>query len=154
LYSEYFTFITEVWIPDLKKLILSGGLSTLFGTIVGAWQYKKAQKNETSTGTVSNIVIYLGAFALMYGLVLLAYIASGYFFNGDRLTLIHPLWFGGFLLATIILGVFVNLNLVGPHRVWRDRLMEAFMPDKDAVKHNQWKPASEADAALMEDMCD
>ena len=32
--------------------------------------------------------------------------------------------------------------------------MEAFLPNKSAVEKNSWQPATEADSALMEDMCD
>lgn len=28
------------------------------------------------------------------------------------------------------------------------------MPNKNAVENNAWQPATEADGALMEDMCD
>lgn len=146
-------FLTEIWLPNLKSLWAASG-STVFGVVVGLWQYKKAQKKETTSGAGSNLIIYLGAFCLMYGLILMAYFASGEFFDEDRLCLIHPFWMGGFVMGTVILGLFVNLNLVGPHRVWRNRLMEAFMPNKDAVKNNKWQPATESDAALMEDMCD
>ncbi|HTF04022.1 MAG TPA: hypothetical protein VK826_08350, partial [Bacteroidia bacterium] len=141
------------WMHEAESMIVASG-STLFGTLVGLWQYRKSQKNEESTGAASELTIYLGAFALMYGLMLLAYLASGIFFLEDRLNLVHPLWLAVFALITLIFAVFVNLNLVGPHRIWRDRLMEAFMPDAEAVEENQWKPAKKADSALMEDMCD
>jgi len=139
-------------LQDLIGSIVAGS-STLFGTLVGIWNYIKAQKNDKSASGPPDFVIYLAAIALMYGLLLLAYIASGYFFANDRCTLVHPFVFVAFFAFTLLFGLRVNLNLAGPHRIWRDRLMETFMPGADAVLKNQWQPAKEADDARMEAMC-
>lgn len=138
------------FLSKLEQLIIACG-STLFGTIVGAWQYIKAQKNDKSSGTLTDIVIYLGSFALIYGLLLLAYIMAGKYFiyEGD----IIWNWFIPLVGTSLLFGIFTNLNLISPHRVWRDRLMEAYMPNKEAVEGNKWQPATEADKALMKDMC-
>lgn len=138
---------------------VAGG-STLYGTLVGIWQYMKAQKNEKSgNGIVMNILIYLAAFALIYGLLLFAFLFTNTFFTtlqeGDHVVhIFHWKWYAGFTAIVLVFGFFVNLNIMGPHRIWRDRLMEAFMPDTDAVRENKWKPAKKADSALMENMCD
>ena len=52
----------------IEKMIVASG-STTFGFLVSIWQYRKAQKEEQSPGVISDIVIYLGAFALIYGLL-------------------------------------------------------------------------------------
>jgi hypothetical protein len=39
----------------------------------------------------------------------------------------------------------VNANYIGIGRMYRDRLMELFMPDKEAIQLNQWKRAGTAD---------
>lgn len=134
------------FLTKLERLIIASG-STLFGTMVGAWQYMKAQKSDKSSSALSDTLIYLGAFALIYGLLLLAYIMAGEYFMSLP-------WFLGLAGTSILFGIFVNLNLIGPHRVWRDRLMEAYMPNKSAVDKNNWEAATKADKALMEDMCD
>ena len=38
-------------------------------------------------------------------------------------------------------GFIVNANYIGIGRMYRDRLMELFMPDKDAIRDNQWRRA-------------
>ena len=38
------------------------------------------------------------------------------------------------------LAVTANVNQVGLHRFYRDRLMEAFMPSKEAVESNEFDP--------------
>ncbi len=138
-----------------KALAVSG--STVFGALVGLWQYKKARNNEQNTGGSSDILIYAGAFALFYGVILFAYIiATRVFLNpGDNYVFNQPYyWFYILCAASIIFGLIVNLNYIGPHYLWRSRLMEAFMPDADpAVEKNVWDKAKGADAALMADMC-
>ncbi|MEO5643877.1 MAG: hypothetical protein ABIQ40_03855, partial [Bacteroidia bacterium] len=133
---------------DISKQIATAGTSTLLGTIVGAWQYSKAQKNDSSSGMMTNLLIYIGAFALIFGLMYLAYLIAISAIS-DSIPM-----FIGCVIITLVFGTFVNLNQVGPHRIWRDRLTEAFLPDKKAVRDNVWQPAKEADNAMMEDMCD
>ncbi len=133
---------------------LTASSSTLFGTLVGLWQYKKAQQKEHNTGTVSDIMIYAGAVALFYGVLLFAYLATTKIFLNELYNVAEPLWLFALVTITIIFGYFTNLNLIGPHHMWRNRLMEAFMPNKAAVETNCWMPATEADSALVKDMCD
>ena len=139
------------YLKEIGSILAAIG-STLFGSIVGIWQYLKAQKNDKSSGALSDTVIYLGAFALIYGLLLLAYIMAGKYFIPSGI--ISWTLFIGLVGTSALFGIIVNLNLIGPHRVWRDRLMEAYMPNKNAVKDNKWEAATQADKALMEDMCD
>lgn len=131
----------------------AAGGSSAYGILIGIWQYIKAQKNEKSNGFFSAALVYLAAFGLIYGMLVFAYAFSMLFFDNGTGN-IHWLWFIIFTIVISAFGFFVNLNLVGPHRIWRDRLMEAFMPDADAVRANKWKPAKKADSALMEHMCD
>ena len=132
--------------------------STVFGAVVGIWQYIKASKNEKNKGGSSDLLIYAGAFALFYGVLLFAYvIATDFFLYDSSQTNAYDFKNTGIFLvllaATLFFGFFVNLNALGPHLVWRSRLMEAFMPDKIAVHTNKWWPATKADAAMMKDMC-
>ncbi len=145
-------FFTSLMAGAAKYLVPSG--STLFGSIVGLWQYKKAHSKEQNSGVTSDLMIYSGAIALFYGVLLFAYLAATELFLGKNLEMGSPYLFIALVIASIIFGRFVNLNVLGPHHIWRNRLMEAFMPNKSAVDSNCWEPATEADAALMEDMCD
>lgn len=150
-------FVTVLLSTVISKVLAVGG-STIFGAIIGLWQYKKARNNEQNTGGSSDLLIYAGAFALFYGIILLAYIIatriflipdSNYIFNQS-----YYYWFFILGAASLLFGLIVNLNYIGPHYLWRSRLMEAFMPDDDpAVKNNVWDKAKGADTALMADMC-
>ncbi|MDH5381849.1 MAG: patatin-like phospholipase family protein, partial [Cyclobacteriaceae bacterium] len=137
-------------LKNLNIVIETATGSTLFGTLVGLWQYIKAQKNDKSSSTTNDLFIYLGAFCLIYGLLLLSYLlAINYFLPHSLKSIQFSLLVG----VSLLFGLIVDLNMIDPHRIWRDRLMEAYMPDKDAVKENKWKPAKKADQAFMENMC-
>ena len=130
--------------------LYSAGSSTIFGTLVGIWKYLKAQQNASDKGFLSDGIIYLGTFALIYGLLLLSY-SIGLKYISPFGMISWPFFLS--LGLTLLFGIFVDLNLIGPHRIWRDRLMEAFMPDKKAVEENDWQPAKKADKTLMEEVC-
>ena len=133
--------------------ILPTGTS-LFGAAVGLWQYWKARNKDTSGGLPSEVLIYAGVLSLLYGLLLFAYLmATRRFLDGTGTEFLHPWAFVALVIITLLLGYLTNLNLVGPHNVWRSRLMEAFMPSKEAVENNSWRPAHDANAALLEKMC-
>jgi hypothetical protein len=134
------------WLEKTVSCISAGG-STIIGVITGLWRYKKAQKKEENGGATSDVLIYLGAFCLLYGIILIS------FMIGVRLVEQDIMWTIILCGVAVLFGVFVNLNMVGPHRMWRDRLMEAFMPNRKAVRDNNWEPATEADTAMMKDMC-
>ena len=148
----YFVDWTQQFIPYIA------GSSTLFGTLVGLWQYNKAHKNEKNSGASSDLLIYAGAFALLYGILLFAYLCATQFIlnpaNGPLpYEMAHPRLYFALIVLSLVFGWIVNLNRLGPHHIWRNRLMEAFMPDKKAVDEKKWQRATKADTALMENMC-
>ena len=153
-----FVFGSLPYVAGLLKhffsdVLATASASTIFGAVVGMWQYVKASKNEKNKGGASDLLIFAGAFALFYGVLLFAYVLATDFFLNKHYDFNHPWIFLWLIIATLIFGFFVNLNALGPHLIWRSRLMEAFMPDKIAVHTNKWFPAKMADVALMQDMC-
>lgn len=59
-------------------------------------------------------------------------------------------WIG---IPALVLAIFVNVNYASLGRMYRDRLMEAFLPDSTTVAENTWHPASEANDSFLEEMC-
>ena len=60
------------------------------------------------------------------------------------------------LFAVLVFGIvgrLVNVNYLGIHRMYRDRLMELFLPGNRAVETQRWSPARDANKALIEEMC-
>jgi hypothetical protein len=129
-----------------KAEISSGGISALLGSLLGFFQYRKTQNPEAKKNKiVENLQLYGAVILIFYGLFMLGYGIA---------ILISGWWlFTILLLITIIFGLCVNLNYVGFHRMYRDRLMETFMPDPGVVKDNQWGPATESDKMPLEDIC-
>jgi hypothetical protein len=91
---------------------------------------------------------YLAAFLLIYGLLVLSYEVAAGFDNGSLLG-----WLVPFLGLGLAAGFFADLNHVGIARMYRNRLMEAFMPDDVAVDQNRWRPAVDANFAALSSMC-
>jgi hypothetical protein len=46
----------------------------------------------------------------------------------------------------------MNSNMFGIHRMYRDRLTEAFLPDREAVTKRRWEPAFGADVGFLTDV--
>jgi len=168
-------FIHAAWFEKLHDNIpvLLAVAFTIFGAFIGVWHNKKNQKEEKAKSGSSGILIYAGVFTMLFGLLFLAFNLADKIFSwfkkdtGDFLKSVvidknNPLPPEFYIIFLIIflfiiliwrIGRLVDLNMVGPHQIWRNRLMEAFMPDTDAVKENKWKPAIKANNAQMEDMC-
>ena len=58
-----------------------------------------------------------------------------------------------FLPILLGLGFFVNINYLGIHRLYRDRLMELFLPDSNSVLKKKWGLARNANATIIEEVC-
>jgi hypothetical protein len=130
-----------------------GGIMTTLGAALGLWS-RLVPKGSTA----EKIPAWIGPLAaalLAYGLGLLAYALSDCFFSVGQ-TFPDPTQ--GTVLAVVVVvavsvGYFVNLNETTLHRFYRDRLMEAFMPDVDDQGRPQGKEASEANTGYLCNMC-
>ncbi|MFQ5649545.1 MAG: hypothetical protein ACE5IY_06345 [bacterium] len=130
----------------LWQQITAAGASTITGAISGFLQHRKSQDpNARDGGKISTLRIVAGAFLLIYGMLLSAFILAH--------LVTSPVLFAVLVAGAAILGFVVNLNYIGFHRMYRDRLMETFMPDAESVLHNQWGAATQADGGLLEKMC-
>lgn len=126
---------------------IAAGSFNIIGIITSLLEYRKMFKSNTAKSSgASGIIAVIGSIVLLYGLLLTAYLLAESVFNTWRL-------FAILAGLSILLGIFVNLNYVGFSRVYRDRLMETFLPNDTSVLKNQWGMASIADKALLKDMC-
>ncbi|NIR45379.1 MAG: hypothetical protein GWN99_13255 [Gemmatimonadetes bacterium] len=129
------------------RLAAAAGTSTVLGVLLGVIEFIRAhQPKKSSGGLASGARVVIGAAALIYGLLLGAYALA------DSRPSIW--WFVAALAVALLFGLVVNLNYVGLHRMYRDRLMETFLPDAETVHRGEWEPATGADYALLEEMCD
>ncbi|HEX7028953.1 MAG TPA: patatin-like phospholipase family protein, partial [Gammaproteobacteria bacterium] len=135
-----------------KIHIEAAGGTTVLGGFIGWLQYFRQQRNtkeEAPKG--SEAISIIAAILIIYGLLLGAYILTEYIGALPKPERIA--WSTGILVAVFLLGFCVNINYAGMHRMYRDRLMETFMPDPASANNNQWGFAREADKALIETMC-
>lgn len=106
-----------------------GAFSTLFGTLSGIFAFFKSGSTKKSRLPMG-LLVAVGSAALWFGLLLIAYHVATWLwgsYSGDSLLAI---WVGA-TLAIGLVGWFANINYISIHRYYRDRLMEAFMPDVD-----------------------
>jgi hypothetical protein len=96
--------------------------------------------------------ISLLAFVLIYLLLLLAYGVSQSL--AKRFPGPFDLAFVSGIVAVLTgyIGVTANLNFAGHHRMYRDRMMELFLPDEKTVDDNVWAPAAGANRLLLADV--
>lgn len=138
------------------------GASILF-SFIGAYLKKRADvgKEDSGTGILNTLLVWVILLLLIYGIFLLAHSVSYYAFcsqvadscgfnTGDAATW-ERLWVIGlyFLIPGVLFGFFVDLNHLSLHRMYRDRLMEEFMPGAGAIQNNRWEAAKEANRAAL-----
>jgi len=144
------------FISDKVGGALSAGLSSSLLGVVGAiYQFVAGRDKKSTSSTFSTLRILLTAVLLVYGILLIAYSIVQW---GEK----HPVPMFGVTVPMLIIigfaGVFagfiVNANYIGIGRMYRDRLMELFMPDKEAIQDNQWRRAGNADQFDIAKLCD
>jgi hypothetical protein len=120
-----------------------------------ARQHVSRADKQTSRAMPSTWIASFGAAFLLYGVLLVSYGFAWWAAEGDPLLGIPPsvVLAAAFILA-IVTGFAVDLNLITIHRFYRDRLMEAFLPDVDEALRNRTAPARQADSATLSNMCD
>jgi hypothetical protein len=131
--------------------LLAGLVSGLLGLIAGVGIYFRTMRGIASTvqaapGMTTNIIAVVGAAFIVYGLLLFCHGLAVIFVDSG-------IWYWGLLLAGFLLfvSVLVNINHISAHRMYRDRLMEAFMPAYDlALKGASRAAPSNADGMAMD----
>ncbi|HEX5057450.1 MAG TPA: hypothetical protein VFX02_13265 [Gammaproteobacteria bacterium] len=135
----------------LHAHIKAAGASTMLGTLMGWYSNYRDRRSQKEPGAGNSMTALIAAVLIIYGLLLGAYITADIIYNSTGLDYILPL--AALIFFAVVLGYCININYVSLHRMYRDRLMEAFTPNPSNVAGNQWGLATEADEALLEDMC-
>lgn len=129
------------WVKSVLSQVVAAGVSTVLGTALSAYELLK----KDDSGRFGTLRIVLGAVLLIYGLLQVAYIIAAYVNDWQMLL--------GLAAATLAIGGVVNINHMGIHRMYRDRLMEVFMPNPETPLTGYWALATAADKAPLEDFC-
>jgi len=123
------------WLSSVGLASIVSGIASAVGTFLSS---RSASNKE---GVMMSIIAPLGAALLLYGLLIIGYVWAEKVFDACCAAQFQ----GGFssqwllvisvtlLLIAVVTGHFVNVNLISVHRYYRDRLMEAFLPDSPSV---------------------
>lgn len=96
----------------------------------------------------SQITIIIGAALFAYGVLLVGHRLALTFMNGEPM---QRALIGAAVIAALIGGWFVNTNHIGLHRFYRDRLMEAFLPDAATLRGDVNSAATAANERKLVD---
>ena len=120
---------------------LSSGGFTLLGALGGFFKLLSEQRPQKGPlSKLTSFIPEIAAILLIYGLLVGAYLFANF--------LTSPLWFLG-LAVIIAIGLLANINYVAPHRMYRDRLMEMFLPNRAMVARGKWGLASTANTTTL-----
>jgi hypothetical protein len=158
------TLLVAVWsVPHVYHLIdtqLGGGLkaglsSSVLGVIGAIYQFIVGRDKKSTSSMFSTLRILVTSVLLVYGILLVAYwiVQEGdgesFMIAGVDLPLLAIV-----SVAGVLAGFIVNANYIGIGRMYRDRLMELFMPDKESIRDNQWRRAGNADQFALTRLVD
>ena len=134
------------WVNDKFGALLAGTSTAGLGALGGLMHFMIKEKSQKPGPTLADVRIIVSSLLLIYGSLLLAYwVASQW------LVPIEPLAQLALLGVAVFVGGLINTNYFGLGRMYRDRLMEAFMPNIAAIRRNQWAPATDADETSLVD---
>ena len=96
-----------------------------------------------------SLIAFVAAVLVLYGFALFSYDLADQYRRSVWASADCLFW--GALVLSVLTGWCVNLNYVSIHRYYRDRLMEAFMPNPKT--NGTTGPAWDADQAKLSEMC-
>ena len=156
-------FLATATIPIVPYFVVThfpgkGTLGAIVGLISGigsaAYAYYTFIRNSLPS-LAGQILATSGAILYLYATLVIGYALSVVWARSD----IYGNWleygsivFTGAFFIALALSVFANINYVGLHRFYRDRLMEAFMPNDSAVKAGLSTYSPVADNLLITDL--
>lgn len=143
-------------IPYIYDYLYSGnvGVFTVSSVAGGAgitgaiFQFFKGRAASVIRGFSANVRIILTATLLIFGLLLGSYAIVHQYESLLEGCIVY------IVIGLIAVSLFTNLNYFGITRMYRDRLMETFMPDSKAILSGNWQPAYEADITPLSDFAD
>ena len=126
----------------------AGAGSAALGAGGGIYEFIRQQGPKVISAAPSAVRIWVTALLLIYGFLMLGYYVAVELHEGWEL-LDVALWV---LAPGLFFALFINTNYFGLGRMYRDRLMETFLPDPATVESGRWNLAKQADKAKLSDM--
>jgi Patatin-like phospholipase len=118
------------WLSSLGFASIVAGIASAMGAFLGS------RSGSDKPGLAMSIVAPLGAGLMLYGLLIVGYVWAEHVYrhavayaHADPASPSLVLTSLVLLVLAVMTGHYVNVNLISFHRYYRDRLMEAFLPD-------------------------
>jgi hypothetical protein len=138
-----------------NRSVLVGALATLFGLLGNVWAFLQTRSSKKPR-IPTNLVLTVACAVLALGVLLLVFLLTVQLnsLTGEGEPRNTVLIVGFALLPMFLLGWLPDVNYVSLHRFYRDRLMELFLPDLQAMEKGEGIAASTAgDAAMLGELC-
>lgn len=155
------------WLHDYLAGLGKGQLPTTFGALLAALAGAAAQVTKLRAiiggdvkppSAIKSALMVVGGIALVFGVILLAYIVGFQIAAVSRSLLLGwglgsvswipvpgpvAAFIGPLLVGALglLLALNININHTSQHRLYRDRLMEVFCADEDALEKCAWRAA-------------
>lgn len=123
-------YVAEAFKEIIKYLASAISLSGLISFLSGLID----RKDENETKGFRSLLLTVGLSLLVYGFFLLMY-NFAFQIKEDELTK-YWLIIAGSLLISVITALLADINHISMHRYYRNRLMEAYMPNENADKYS------------------
>lgn len=161
----FIVFVVLSLVPMINDLFTKWmGTIGILGVISGLWaalsKFRKFLGGESlfkKASWIGDRLFEIGAFVFLFAMAVFSYnlcLKMGIPGRVDEPISFLPLIVMALIaMVAVVFAVFVNINIASLGRMYRDRLMEAFLPDQDSVEKNTWGPSWKADSALLEEMC-
>lgn len=125
-----------------EEIAASGGVGVAVGAAMAALLHRRSTSGRGESFADSPAAVAVAGLAAAYGFVVLAYALAAWLPCGWE-----PL--GALVAVVLVVGWFNDVNLLSLHRMYRDRLMEAFQPDIADIGDWKWNPARAANLAQL-----
>jgi hypothetical protein len=117
---------------------LTGLLSGVGSALYGYYTFVR----NIVPGLVGQLAASIAAIIGLYMMAVVAYVGATMFLHANSnqfagWTVAIFVGIGGAMVLSFVMAVYTNVNLIGFHRFYRDRLMETFMPEDGAVRAMQ-----------------
>ncbi|MEH2489351.1 patatin-like phospholipase family protein [Bradyrhizobium sp. AZCC 2230] len=121
----------------------------------------QAQSAQSAPTDLSRWILMVASAVFIYSIAVVAYSIAQFWFapefllgSGDNQLASNLIRSGitAWVFVALVMASFTNINYVGLHRFYRDRLMEAFMPSDEAVRRNVIDFSPTADRLSMADL--
>jgi predicted acylesterase/phospholipase RssA len=123
-----------------------GAAGIMLGVASGVWGHLR-EVSEKLGRLGPGVVLPIGSILLFFGIALISYQLADYYWNqADGWA-----WMGmtAIFLIAVSSAFMTNINEISPHLFYRDRLMEAFLPDIERVKDGSPGSAKRAERFLL-----